>query len=141
MAKWLLKTEPSTYSFADLVREKKTVWEGITNPTALIHIRNMKKGDEVFVYHTGDERAVVGTGMIASDPYPDPKAKSEKIVVVDLKPGKPLNRPVTLDEIKSDPAFAGWELLRITRLSVVPVSDAIWKRIKTLSKTPARSTK
>lgn len=133
MAYWLLKTEPSEYSFNDLVRDKKTVWSGITNNTALIHLRNMKQGDLALVYHTGDERAVVGIAKIASGPYPDPDAENPKIVVVDLKAEKRLARPVSLDTIKSDPAFAGWDLLRIGRLSVVPTPPAMWKRIERLA--------
>jgi predicted RNA-binding protein with PUA-like domain len=133
MALWLLKTEPSTYSYDDLAREKKTTWDGITNTTALKHIRTMKKGDRAMIYHTGDERAVVGIAEIASDPYPDPKADDEKIVVFDLKAKKKLAQAVSLETIKSDKTFAGWDLLRIGRLSVVPVPPAMWKRIEQLS--------
>jgi predicted RNA-binding protein with PUA-like domain len=133
MARWLLKTEPSTYSFADLQREKKATWDGISNAAALKNLRTMKKGDTLFIYHTGDERAVVGIAEVTSKPYPDPKEDNEKLVVVDLKPKKALARPVTLDTIKSDKAFAGWDLLRIGRLSVVPVPDAMWKRIEQLA--------
>jgi predicted RNA-binding protein with PUA-like domain len=133
MARWLLKTEPDSYAWDQLVKDKKTVWNGITNATALKHIRTMKKGDLAFIYHTGDERAAVGIAEITSNPYPDPKEKNEKRVVFDIKPKKKLPHPVTLSEIKADPAFAGWDLLRISRLSVVPVSDAIWSRIEQLS--------
>jgi predicted RNA-binding protein with PUA-like domain len=134
MAFWLLKTEPSTYSFDDLVRDKKTVWNGVTNNTALKHIRSMKQGDFALVYHTGDVRAAVGIAEIASDPYPDPKQKDPKLVVVDLKPKKKLLRPVTLDQIKADPVFEGFDLIRIGRLSIVPVPEKMWKRIEALSK-------
>jgi len=133
MAKWLFKTEPSTYSFDDLSREKTTVWEGVKNPTALIHLRSMRKGDQVIIYHTGNERSAVGYASVASNPYPDPKAKNEKIVVVDLNAGKRFANPVTLDQIKSDKTFAGFDLIRIGRLSIVPVPDAMWKRIEELS--------
>lgn len=133
MAHWLLKTEPSTYSWDDLVRDKKTVWEGVSNAAALKNIRSMKQGDLAFVYHTGGERAVIGIARIDSDPYPDPKAKNEKLVVVDLKPVKKLSQPVTLDAIKIDPTFEGWDLLRIGRLSVVPVPTAMWKRVEKLA--------
>jgi predicted RNA-binding protein with PUA-like domain len=133
MARWLLKTEPDCYSWDHLVKDKKTVWDGVNNALALKHIRSMKKGDLVLVYHTGNEKAAVGVAEIASDPYADPKEDDDKLAVVDLKPKRKLARPVTLAEIKADPAFAGWDLLRIGRLSVVPVSDAIWKRIETLS--------
>jgi predicted RNA-binding protein with PUA-like domain len=134
MARWLLKTEPSTYSWDDLVRERKATWDGITNATALIHLRNMKRGDLAIIYHTGDERQAVGIAEIASNPRPDAKDRSAKLVVVDIKPKSKLPRAVTLDTIKSDPAFKGWDLLRITRLSVVPVPDAMWKRIEELSR-------
>lgn len=133
MAYWLLKTEPSEYSWDDLVRDKTVAWEGVTNATALIHIRKMKQGDLAYVYHTGNERAAVGVAKIASDPYPDPKAKNERIVIVDLKAQGKLPKPVTLDTIKSDPAFEGFDLLRISRLSVVPVPQKMWKRIEELA--------
>src|SRR5262245_15251335 len=127
MNRWLLKTEPGTYSWDDLMRERKTTWDGITNPVALKHIRAMSKGDEALFYHTGGERAIIGIAEIASAPYPDPKSKDERLVVVDLKPRRKLARPVTLDQIKSDKTFSGWDLLRIGRLSVVPVPEAMWK--------------
>jgi predicted RNA-binding protein with PUA-like domain len=133
LARWLLKTEPDCYSFADLQKEKKAVWDGITNTTALKHMRTMRKGDEVVIYHTGNERAAVGLAMITRDPYPDPKEDDEKLVVIDLKPGKPLARPVSLSEIKEDPAFDGWDLLRISRLSVVPIPQGMWDRLLKMS--------
>ncbi len=133
MSYFLLKTEPSTYCFADLQQEKKTAWSGVSNPTALIHIRSMKKGDLAIIYHTGTERACVGIAEISSNPYPDPDESNEKLVVVDLKPKKLLKRPVTLDEIKSDKTFAGWDLLRISRLSVVPTPEKMWLRILELA--------
>jgi predicted RNA-binding protein with PUA-like domain len=134
MALWLLKTEPSTYSYDDLAREKKTTWDGITNTTALKHIRTMKKGDRALIYHTGDERAIVGIAEVVSNPYPDPKADNDKLVAFDLKPKEKLAAAVSLDTIKADKAFQGWDLLRIGRLSVVPVPPAMWKRIEQLSK-------
>ena len=134
MARWLLKTEPDCYSWSDLERDKKTTWDGVTNALALKHIRSMSKGDDVILYHTGGERAAVGLAQVASAPYPDPAAGDEKLVVVDLKPKEKLTRPVTLDDIKADPAFAGWDLLRIGRLSVVPVPDAVWDRLLELAK-------
>jgi predicted RNA-binding protein with PUA-like domain len=133
MALWLLKTEPDTYSWDDLVRDKKATWDGISNPTALKHLRTMKKGDLALFYHTGDERQVVGVAEIISNSYPDPKAKDERLAVVDLKPKKKLKRPVTLAEFKSDKTFEGWDLLRIGRLSVVPVPQKMWDRIEQLA--------
>jgi predicted RNA-binding protein with PUA-like domain len=133
MNRWLLKTEPDCYAWDQLVKDKKTTWDGISNATALKHLRTMKKGDVALIYHTGDERAAVGVAEITSNPYPDPKEGDEKLVVVDLKPRKKLANPVTLSDIKADPAFAGWDLLRIGRLSVVPVPDPMWSRIEELS--------
>lgn len=126
---WILKSEPSTYSYADLERDGRTVWDGIRNAQALIHLRAMKKGDRALFYHTGDEKAIVGRARIASDPYPDPKASDEKLVVVDLVPDGPLERSVTLADLKRDPAFATLGLVRHSRLSVVPVPPEQWKRL------------
>lgn len=132
MAYWLLKTEPSEYSFADLQREKKATWDGVTNALALKHIRTIQKGDGVLIYHTGDEKQIVGIAEVTSTPYADPNGDSEKQLVVDLKPKRSLKTPITLSQIKTDKAFEGWDLLRIRRLSVVPTSASIWNRIETL---------
>jgi predicted RNA-binding protein with PUA-like domain len=133
VALWLLKTEPDCYSWDDLSRDRKTVWDGVNNALALKHIRSMKKGDLALIYHTGDERAAVGVAEITSAPYADPKEGDEKLAVVDLKPKKKLPRPVTLSDIKADKAFEGWDLLRIGRLSVVPVPRPMWERIEELA--------
>jgi predicted RNA-binding protein with PUA-like domain len=133
MSYWLLKTEPDCYAWDDLARDKRTVWDGVTNALALKHIRAMKKGDLALVYHTGSERQAVGIAEVTKGPYPDPSTDDERQVVVDLKPRRKLKRPVTLDEIKADPAFAGWDLLRISRLSVVPVPEQMWRRLEGLS--------
>ena len=135
MAYWLLKTEPDCYSWDDLSRDRKTTWDGVNNALALKHIRSMKKGDLALIYHTGGERRAVGVAEVTSAPYADPKEGDEKLAVVDLKSKKKLNRPVTLDEFKADKAFAGWDLLRISRLSVVPVPEAMWRRIEELADT------
>jgi predicted RNA-binding protein with PUA-like domain len=137
MSRWLLKTEPDCYSWADLLRDKKTVWDGVSNALALKHLRTMQKGDQAIIYHTGDERAALGIAEITSKPYADPNEKDERLVVVDLKPKQKLGRPVTLGDIKADPAFAGWDLLRIGRLSVVPVPDAMWARLMELAEPAA----
>ena len=133
MAKWLLKTEPDSYSWDDLVRDKKATWDGVSNPVALKHIRSMKKGDLALIYHTGNEKQIVGVAEVSSDAYPDPKEADERIAVVDLKPKSKLKIPVTLSTIKSDPTFKEWELVRISRLSVMPVPDAMWKRLEKLA--------
>lgn len=137
MARWLLKTEPDCYSWDDLARDKKTVWDGVTNALALKNIRTMKKGDLALIYHTGDQRAAVGVAEVSSNPYADPKEDDEKLAVVDVKAKKKLPAPVSLSDIKADPAFAGWDLLRLGRLSVVPVPDAMWRRIDELSTSSA----
>jgi predicted RNA-binding protein with PUA-like domain len=126
---WIVKTEPSTYGFDDLARQKTAVWDGVKNNLALKHLRQMKPGDRVLVYHTGDEKAVVGVAEVASQPYPDPKQKDPKLAVVDLKAGERLPRPVPLAEIKGDRAFADLALVRIGRLSVMPASADQFKRI------------
>lgn len=133
MAYWLLKTEPDCYGWDDLLRDRKTSWDGVTNALALKHIRSMKKGDLALIYHTANQRSIVGIAQIASDPYPDAKSNDQRIVTIDVVPKSALNRPVTLDQIKADPAFAGWDLLRLGRQSVVPVPAAIWKRIEKLA--------
>ena len=126
---WVLKTEPSTYGFPDLVRERRTRWEGVSNPVALKHIRSMLEGDDALIYHTGNEKSLIGLARIASAPYPDPAQKDERLVVVDVEAGKPLPRPVSLAAIKADPAFKDLGLVRQSRLSVVPVEPAQWKRL------------
>src|SRR5579859_5191776 len=121
MAYWLLKTEPSTFAWSDLVRDKRAVWDGVSNATALKHIRSIKKGDSALIYHTGDERSAVGIAEVTSAAYPDPNESDERLVVFDLKPKKALAHPVSLAQVKADKSFAGWDFLRIGRLSVVPV--------------------
>ncbi|OLE18013.1 MAG: ubiquinol-cytochrome C reductase [Actinobacteria bacterium 13_1_20CM_4_68_12] len=126
---WIVKTEPSTYSFDDLARQKTAVWDGVKNNLALKHLRQMKPGDRVLVYHTGDEKAVVGVAEATSEAYPDPKQKDPKLAVVDLRAVERLPRPVPLAEIKKDRAFADLGLVRMGRLSVMPVSADQVKRI------------
>jgi predicted RNA-binding protein with PUA-like domain len=126
---WLLKTEPSTYSFDDLVRDKRTTWDGVSNPVALSHLRTMRKGDQAFVYHTGTEKAIVGIARVASDPRPDPKLGDPRLVVVDLEPVRALRKPVTLAAVKADRRFADFALVRISRLSVMPVGPDLWKAL------------
>ena len=127
---WLFKEEPANYSFDALVKDKKTVWSGVKNPLAQKHLHAVKKGDRIFYYHTGNEKAVVGIAKALADAYADPKDASGKLAVVDVGPVKKLPRPVTLAEIKGDAAFATFPLVRISRLSVMPVTDAEWKRIE-----------
>ena len=126
---WLLKTEPSEYAYADLEKSGRAVWDGVTNPVALKNLRAMAAGDQAFVYHTGDEKAVVGTARVTRAAYPDPKKADARLVVVELEPVGRLKRPVTLAEIKAMPVFAGSPLVRQGRLSVVPLTPAQWKAI------------
>ena len=126
---WLVKEEPSHYGFEALVRDGKTVWSGVKNPLAQKHLRSMVKGDRVFYYHTGDEKAVVGIAKVASAPYPDPADSTGRAAVVEIAPVKRLTRAVTLAQVKADPFFADFALARIPRLSVMPVTDAQWARL------------
>ena len=132
--KWLLKSDPETYSFGDLERDGQTRWDGVSNNLALKHLRSIQQGDTVLIYHTGEERAIVGTAEAASAPYPDPKQKDPRRAVVDLKAGKRLTRPVTLDEIKRQPALKDFALVRLPRLSVMPVAEPHWKTLMELAK-------
>lgn len=133
MNHWLLKTEPGEYCADDLKKAGKATWDGVANATALIHLRSMKKGDRVLIYHTGDEKRVVATAEVVREAFPDPKQDDPKLVVVDLKWRSALKSPVTLGQIKADPAFAGWDLLRIGRLSVVPTHERMFDRVIELS--------
>ena len=130
---WLFKEEPSNYSFDALVQDKKTVWSGVKNPLAQKHLRSVNKGDRVFYYHTGDEKSIVGIAKALGDAYPDPQDATGKAHVVDVGPVNKLARPVTLAEIKADAAFKDFALVRISRLSVMPVSDAEWNRIEKMA--------
>jgi predicted RNA-binding protein with PUA-like domain len=129
MARFLVKTEPSTYSFADLQRDKRTVWDGVSNPVALKHLATIRKGDTVVVYHTGGEKQAIGLAVAASDAYPDPKLKDPKRPVVDLAVDKPLPKPVTLAQVKADALLKTSDLARLPRLSVMPFSEAQFKRL------------
>ena len=128
-AYWLLKTEPEEYSFDDLLRERKTVWDGVSNPLALGHLRSIRKGDHLLIYHTGRVRAAVGLAKALSGPYPDPARQDPGIVVVDVAPVCRLAHAVSLDAVKADPAFQAFELVRLPRLSVMPVPKAVWHRL------------
>lgn len=126
---WLLKTEPSTYGWDDLVREKKAMWDGVSNPVALAHLAKMQAADDVLIYHTGKEKAVVGLARVTSSAYPDPGASNPKLLVVDLEAVRPLSRAVPLAEIKADALFADSPLVRQGRLSVVPLTDDQFARL------------
>jgi predicted RNA-binding protein with PUA-like domain len=126
---FLVKEEPTNYSYDAFAKDGRTTWTGVKNPLAQKHLRSIKKGDAVFYYHTGDEKAIIGIAKAATDAYPDPADASGKAHVVDLVPVKKLKRPVTLAEVKADKRFKDFPLTYMPRLSVMPVSDAEWKRI------------
>lgn len=130
---WLFKEEPSHYSYDDLARDGRTSWTGVRNPVAQKHLRAVKKGDRIFFYHTGGEKAVVGVAKAAGASYPDPADKTGKLYAVDVVPVRKLARPVTLAAIKADKAFASFPLTRIPRLSVMPVGDEEWDRIEKMA--------
>jgi predicted RNA-binding protein with PUA-like domain len=130
---WLMKEEPTHYSFDDLVRDKKTSWTGVRNPLAQKHLRSIAKGDRIFFYHTGNEKSVVGIARAGGAAYPDPADKDGKLYAVDVVPVKKLNAPVTLKSIKAEKAFASFPLVRMARLSVMPVTDDEWERIEKMS--------
>ena len=131
---WLVKEEPTHYSFDDLQRDGRTSWSGVRNPVAQKNLRSMQKGDRIFFYHTGDVKAIVGTAKAASAPYPDPADQTGKLYAIDVVPEKKLNSPVTLAAVKADKAFASFPLVRISRLSVMPVTDDEWKRLEGMSR-------
>ena len=132
-AYWLIKTEPDAYAYADLVRDGATVWDGVANNAALKWMRSMQPGDLALFYHTGDQRQAVAIAEITAAAYPDPNASDPKLLVVNLKPLRQLATPVTLAQIKADPFFAGWALVREPRLSVMPVSPEQWARVLALA--------
>ena len=132
--RWLFKTEPSTYSWAELARDRRTVWDGVKNALALKYLAAVATGDEVLVYHTGDEKAAVGIAKVVRGAYPDPKQKDARLVVVDLQPVKALARPVALGEMRANRELAGFDLLRLPRLSVMPVSAEQWAAIMEMAR-------
>jgi predicted RNA-binding protein with PUA-like domain len=136
---FLFKEEPTHYSYDDLARDGKTSWTGVKNPLAQKHLRSVKKGDRIFYYHTGDEKAVVAIAKAGGDAYPDPKDTAGKLFAVDVVPVRKLARPVTLAEIKASSKFEDFPLVRISRLSVMPVSDREWAEIEKMSARPAKA--
>ncbi len=132
MAYWLLKTEPSDYAYADLEEDQGTVWDGVGNNLALKHLRQIRRGDQALIYHTGKERRVVGVAEVTSDPFPDPERDDPRLAVVEIKPMRKLAEPIPLAGIKSDPELQDFDLVRLPRLSVMPVTEAVWKRLLSL---------
>jgi predicted RNA-binding protein with PUA-like domain len=130
---WLVKEEPEHYSFEDLLRDGRTSWTGVRNPLAQKHLQSMRKGDRIFFYHTGGVKAVVGIARAAGTPYPDPADKTGKLCAIDLVPESKMKSAVTLAAIKADKAFAAFPLVRLPRLSVMPVTDDEWNRIEAMA--------
>jgi predicted RNA-binding protein with PUA-like domain len=130
---WLFKEEPANYSYDDLARDGRTSWTGVRNPVAQKHLRAVEKGDRIFFYHTGDQKAVVGIAKAAAAAYPDPADPSGKLYAVDIVPVRKLKQPVTLAAVKADKSFAAFPLTRVPRLSVMPVSDDEWKRLESMA--------
>jgi predicted RNA-binding protein with PUA-like domain len=133
MPNWLFKEEPDHYSFADLQREGSALWDGVTNALAQQHLRQVRRGDRVLYYHTGKEKAVVGEMVAAADPTPDPAADDPRLVAVRVRAVRPWPRRVTLAQVKADAQLAGWDLVRLPRLSVLPVTDLQWTRLEVLA--------
>jgi predicted RNA-binding protein with PUA-like domain len=131
---WLVKEEPTHYNFAQFRKDGATVWSGVRNPVAQRHLKAMRKGDRVFYYHTGDEKSVVGTARVAGAPFADPQDTTGRFHAVELKYEAPLPAPVTLKAIKADPRFADFALVRVARLSVMPVTDEQWRWIEGMAK-------
>jgi predicted RNA-binding protein with PUA-like domain len=129
MAFWIMKTEPESYSFERLVKEKRAVWDGVSNPLALSHMKAMKPGDSVMIYHTGSQKACIGLAEVTSEAYLDPRDSQGREVVIDIEPRQALRRPVPLSEIRGEPELAELALVRMPRLSVLPASEAQWKRL------------
>ncbi|RCJ18412.1 ubiquinol-cytochrome C reductase [Nostoc minutum NIES-26] len=133
MPYWLLKTEPEDYSYFDLERDGSTIWDGVNNALALKHLRTMLPGDLAFIYHTGKERQIIGMAEVIGEPYADPKFNDAKLVVVNVRALRKVSLPITLAQIKQDGKFTDFDLLRLPRLSVVPVSGLYWQRLLELT--------
>ncbi len=132
--RWLFKTEPSVYSFQQLQKDKKTMWDGVKNNLALKNLKDIKKGDEILIYHTGEEKAAVGVARALGGAYPDPSQKNPRMLVVDIEAVKTLPRPVTLAEVKADKKLANFDLVRLSRLSIMKVSDDQWEILEGMAK-------
>ena len=133
MGYWLFKSDPDTYGYDHLEKDKQTVWDGVSNPVALRNLRSAKKGDTVLIYHTGAEKALIGLAEITREAYPDPKQKNEKLAVVEIKALRRLKKHPTLADVKAREEFADFALVRLPRLSVMPVNDAQWKLLMKMS--------
>lgn len=131
--KWLFKSDPDHYGYNDLVRDRRTVWDSVSNNLALKNLRAVRAGDMVLIYHTGKEKCLAGTAEVVSDPYPDPKQKNPKLAVVDIEARRALAHGVALQEIKRQTELADFALVRLPRLSVMPVTEPQWRLLMKLS--------
>jgi predicted RNA-binding protein with PUA-like domain len=131
--RWLFKTEPSVYSYQQLEKDKKTIWDGVKNNLALKNLNDIEKGDQILIYHTGDEKAAVGVARALGGAYPDPSQKNPRMLVVDIEAVKPLPRPVTLAEVKTNSKLANFDLVRLSRLSIMKVSEEQWNIIQAMA--------
>ncbi|HSK29448.1 MAG TPA: EVE domain-containing protein [Candidatus Limnocylindria bacterium] len=131
---WLFKTEPSVYSYQQLVKDKKTVWDGVGNNLALKNLKDIKKGEQIFIYHTGDEKAAVGVARALGGAYPDPEKDKPNLLVVDIEPVRALPKPVTLAQVKAHPKLKNFDLVRNSRLSIMKVTDEQWEIMEGMAK-------
>ncbi len=131
--RWLFKTEPSVYSYQQLEKDKKTTWDGVKNNLALKNLNDIEKGDQILIYHTGDEKAAVGVARALGGAYPDPSQKNPRMLVVDIEAVKPLPRPVTLAEVKTNSKLTNFDLVRLSRLSIMKVSEEQWNIIEAMA--------
>ena len=132
--RWLFKTEPSVYSYQQLVKDRKTMWDGVGNNLALMHLRDIKKGELIFIYHTGDEKAAVGVAKSLGGPYPDPSKDNPRMLVVDIEPVRALVKPVTLAQVKAHPKLKNFDLVKNSRLSIMKLTDEQWEIMEKMSK-------
>ena len=132
--RWLFKTEPSVYSYQQLVKDKKTMWDGVGNNLALKHLKDIKKGEQIFIYHTGDEKAAVGVAKALGGAYPDPSKGNPRLLVVDIEPVRALPKPVTLAEVKAHSKLKNFDLVRNSRLSIMKLTDEQWEIMEGMAK-------
>ena len=132
--RWLFKTEPSVYSYQQLVKDKKTMWDGVANNLALMHLKDIKKGEQIFIYHTGDEKQAVGIARALGSAYSDPSKDNPRMLVVDIEPVKALAKPVTLVQVKAHPKLKSFDLVRNSRLSIMKVTDEQWEIVEGMAK-------
>ena len=132
--RWLFKTEPSVYSYQQLVKDRQTMWDGVANHLALKHLKDIEKGDEIFIYHTGEEKAAVGVAKALGGAYPNPGQDNPKLLVVDIEAVRALPKPVTLAEVKAHAKLKNFDLVTNSRLSIMKVTDEQWKIMEGMAK-------